>query len=148
MQGIGNFDFGAWGNAGFGNMTSTALATGGALFSGLRYATVRSDGYWLGNNGKYYRPGWGGNQHTGARSIAHRTANTFKVAGRVVGVVGMGFTVYDMLEGRKSLTGEGGLDLIMGGVGFIGPWGALASALYFGGKWALIETGYDFWNRR
>jgi len=74
-------------------------------------------------------------------------ANTLKVGGAVLGVVGVGMTGYEIYTGQKSLIGEGGLDLIMGGVAFIPGGGWIASGLYFGGKWALEASGNDFWNK-
>ncbi|MGN7787354.1 hypothetical protein ACTJIJ_22660 [Niabella sp. 22666] len=50
-------------------------------------------------------------------------------------------------EQVKKLMGEGGLDLIMEGVGFTPGAGWIVSGLYFGGKALLEYTGNDFWNR-
>ena len=74
-------------------------------------------------------------------------ANTLKVGGAVLGGVGFIMTGAEIYSGQKSLIGEGGLDLIMGGVAFIPGGGWIASGLYFGGKWALEATGNDFWNK-
>lgn len=71
-------------------------------------------------------------------------AKGLKVGGVVLGV---GMTTAEIITGQKSLVGEGGLDLIMGGVAFIpgGDW--VASGAYFGGKYLLESTGNDFWNK-
>lgn len=49
-------------------------------------------------------------------------------------------------EVKKSLIGEGRLDLIIGRVGFIPGGGWIASGVYFGGKALLEYAGWDFWN--
>ncbi len=41
--------------------SNIALTVGGAIYGGLEGASA-SQGYWLGNNGKYYPQQWGGNQ--------------------------------------------------------------------------------------
>lgn len=79
--------------------------------------------------------------------LAKGAANTLKVGGAVLGVIGVGMTGYEIYTGQKSLIGEGGLDLFMGGVAFIPGGGWIASGLYFGGKWALEASGNDFWNK-
>jgi len=75
------------------------------------------------------------------------TGNVLKGTGVALGVVGVGLTVYDISTGQKNLIGEGGLDLIMGGVGFIPGGGWIVSGAYFGGKALLETTGNDFWNQ-
>ena len=65
---------------------------------------------------------------------------------KVVGGIGVGITIWEIVDGKKNLVGEGGLDLVMGGIGFTG-WGAPVSLIYFGGKWALEATDNDFWNK-
>jgi hypothetical protein len=69
-----------------------------------------------------------------------------KVGGVVLGAYGLYKTGEEIYNGKKSLIGEGGLDLIMGGVGFIPDGGWIISGLYFGGKAILEATGNDFWN--
>lgn len=63
-----------------------------------------------------------------------------------MGGSGIGITVWEIGSGQKNLIGEGGLDLIMGSIGFTG-WGAPISLIYFGGKYILQETNNDFWNK-
>ena len=53
----------------------------------------------------------------------------------------------EIYAGEKNLIGEGGLDLIMTGVGFIGPYGWAISSGYFLIKLTLENTGNDFWNK-
>ena len=60
-------------------------------------------------------------------------------------MVGMVMTYAEIQNGNKNWFGEGGLDLIMGVVGYLGPYGIAASAAYFGGKYILEEAGYKFW---
>ena len=47
------------------------------------------------------------------------------------------FTGKEILYGEKDIIGEGGIDLIMTGVGFVGPYGWVFSCAYFLGKYAL-----------
>lgn len=54
--------------------------------------------------------------------------------------------LYQIQTGQKRLVGEGGVDLIMGGVAFIPGGGWIVSGVYFGGKFLLEYTGNDFWN--
>jgi hypothetical protein len=79
--------------------------------------------------------------------LVQGAATSLKVGGAVLGGVGIVMTGVEIYNGNKSLIGEGGLDLIMGGVGFIPGWGWAASGLYFGGKYILQATGNDFWNK-
>ncbi|PWG77958.1 RHS repeat-associated core domain-containing protein, partial [Pararcticibacter amylolyticus] len=79
--------------------------------------------------------------------LVQRAATSLKVGGAILGGIGVVMTGVEIYNGNKSLVGEGGLDLIMGGVGFIPGWGWAASGLYFGGKYLLQETGNDFWNK-
>jgi len=81
-----------------------------------------------------------------SRSVLNGTAQTLKVGGAALGFVGLGMTGYEIYSGQKSLVGEGGLDLIMGGVAFIPGGGWIVSGAYFGGKALLEYTGNDFWN--
>jgi len=57
-----------------------ALTVGGAIYGAMEGATA-SQGYWLGENGKYYSQKWGGNQYTGSRAGALKAANTYRLAG-------------------------------------------------------------------
>ncbi|WP_421876541.1 RHS repeat domain-containing protein [Marinoscillum sp.] len=80
------------------------------------------------------------------RSFLNGAAKTLKVGGAALGFVGLGMTGYEIYTGQKSFIGEGGLDLIMGGVAFIPGGGWIVSGAYFGGKALLEYTGNDFWN--
>ena len=51
-----------------------------------------------------------------------------------------------MYDGQKNIIGEGGLDLIMIGVGFIPTYGWAISSAYFLEKSALENNNLDFWN--
>jgi RHS repeat-associated protein len=81
--------------------------------------------------------------------LSKGTANYLKFSkglGKIVGGVGIGVTIWEINSGKKNLIGEGGLDLIMGGIGLTG-WGTPISLIYFGGKLILEESGNDFWNK-
>ena len=67
--------------------------------------------------------------------------------GIVSGLASAGMTIYEMHEGRKNIIGEGGLDLIMTGVGYISPYGWVVSGAYFLGKYGMEELNIDFWNK-
>lgn len=54
---------------------------------------------------------------------------------------GIGITAYQYF-GQESITGkEAFWDTTMGVVGFMGPWGAGASLLYFG-----VKTAYEYYS--
>jgi hypothetical protein len=76
-----------------------------------------------------------------------KAASILKIGGTALGVGGLLVTFIEIRTGDKKLIGEGGLDLIMGGVGFIPVWGWAASGTYWIGKFALEQTGNDFWNK-
>jgi len=77
-----------------------ALTIGSAIYGGLS-KTSASQGYWLGNNGKYYSctSGRGPNQWTGSRSGAFAAANNYRLAGRVTVIGSAGLGVYSTREG-------------------------------------------------
>ncbi|WP_265429944.1 RHS repeat protein [Chryseobacterium sp. YIM B08800] len=139
-----------WGQIG------NAATMGGIAYYGLEKG-IYNKNYWvdakglikstklleLGENGKFVR-GVQGLRYGNA--AAAKAASVYSVAGKVVGGIGVGITVWEIASGRKNLVGEGGLDLIMGGIGFTG-WGAPVSLIYFGGKLVLEQTGNDFWNK-
>ncbi|MCR5248474.1 MAG: RHS repeat-associated core domain-containing protein [Paludibacteraceae bacterium] len=77
---------------------------------------------------------------------AVRTAsNILKGASWITGAAGMAMTGIEILNGQKNFFGEGGLDLVIGVVGFIPGWGWAVSGAYFGGKMILEATGNKFW---
>lgn len=79
---------------------------------------------------------------------ARKFAKFAKTLGKVSAGVSAAMTIYEMTEGKKRLVGEGGVDLIMTGVGIWGgPIGFGASLMYFGRKMYLEETDQDFWNK-
>ena len=67
--------------------------------------------------------------------------------GSVTGVVSFVMTADEISDGQKNLIGEGGIDLIMTGVGFIPGNGWAISSAYFLGKSALEYKDLDFWNK-
>ena len=79
--------------------------------------------------------------------FAKTAARTLKIGGAALSAAGVVITTAEILNGNKKLVGEGGLDLVMGGIGFVPGWGWAVSGLYFGGKYILQETGNDFWNK-
>ncbi|MBK7735171.1 MAG: hypothetical protein IPI36_08055 [Chitinophagaceae bacterium] len=81
-----------------------------------------------------------------SRKVLNNTAGVLKWGGRALGVAGIVGTGIEIYNGEKSLIGEGGLDLIMGGVGFIPGGGWIVSGAYFGGKALLEWADWDFWN--
>ncbi|WP_158860701.1 RHS repeat-associated core domain-containing protein [Lunatibacter salilacus] len=113
------------------------LTAGGAIYGGLEGAAA-SQGYWLGENGKYYPQRWGGNQHTGSRAGALRAANAYRLAGRatVIGSIGVG--AYSTREGYKLDGGEFGYNAQRAAAGSTGSiLGGLAGAAAgaFVGAW-------------
>ncbi|MCQ2208958.1 MAG: hypothetical protein MJZ34_01575 [Paludibacteraceae bacterium] len=85
-----------------------------------------------------------GNFYTTFQAVK-TVGNVTRKLGRITGWVGIGMTGYELLTRQKELYGEGGLDLIMGVVGFCGPYGWLISGAYFGGKMILEVTDNKFW---
>jgi hypothetical protein len=87
----------------------------------------------------------GGSVYASTRFVSKAT-KVLKFGGAATGFLGMGMTGYEIGTGQKDIVGEGGLDLIMGGVTFIPGGGWIASGIYFWGKFTLEYTGNDFWN--
>ena len=73
-----------------------------------------------------------------------KTANRVSIAS---GLISVGMTGYEIYEKKKNIIGEGGLDLIMTGVGYISPYGWVVSGAYFLGKYGMEELNIDFWNK-
>ena len=114
---------------------SSMLNICGAASSYGQYSN-RSGEAWRGANGKWNRIGWGGNGSTGARSLALERAGAFRVLGKSMFYVGMGISAVQggqsLLQGNYGGAAKSGLDITMGRVGLMGPWGAAASGIYFG----------------
>ncbi|KPH13813.1 hypothetical protein AMQ68_09770 [Chryseobacterium sp. ERMR1:04] len=68
-------------------------------------------------------------------------STVLKWGGRAVGAVGIANSLYQGYNGNISTT-RAAVDTVMGVVGFIGPWGAAASLVYFGGM-AVYEHYYN-----
>ena len=98
-------------NSGFDN-SSTALDIGGGIYGGLQGLTT-SQGYWLGNNGKYYNTSWGGNQYTGSRAGALKAANNYKLAGRALVVGSVLIGIYETRVGYQMDGGQFGYNAQM-----------------------------------
>ena len=69
----------------------------------------------------------------GGQEAAESVTKGLKIGGAVVGAVSIGATLYEYQQGNISGV-EATVDVIMGGVGFLGPVGAGASLLYSLGK--------------
>jgi hypothetical protein len=141
-------DFGYdWGPAG------NALGFAGLAFNGLE-SFVANDYWWFdskgkfnsvkilekGKNGKYLNPyrGIAGTQ-VGYNS-ALRSASAYKVAGNVVGGLGLLVSGAQLYNNQIAVT-EFGWDAVFGIIGLFGPIGAGISATYFVGK-----LGYEYFS--
>ena len=78
---------------------------------------------------------------------ANKIVSGIKFLGTANGVASGVMTAVEIWQGQKKLIGEGGLDLIMTGVGFIPGYGWAVSSVYFLGKSALEYKDLDFWNK-
>ncbi|GAA5030063.1 hypothetical protein GCM10011506_18870 [Marivirga lumbricoides] len=117
------------------NFTNTnhALNIAAGLYGALE-GLSSSQGYWWGENRKYYKTSWGGNQYTGSRAGALKAANNYKIAGKatIVGSVLLGG--YITYEGYVADGGKFGYNAQraaasnVAGIGF-GIAGAKAGAL-------------------
>ena len=77
-------------------------------------------------------------------SCIAKTANRVSIAS---GVISAYMTLKEIRAKKKNFIGEGGLDLIMTGVGYIPPYGWVVSGAYFLGKYGMEELNIDFWNK-
>lgn len=136
------------------NNSSNHLNGIGFTASGLEYSTGKA----LSRTMQYYSPPTstirpdkvmfkvpGGSVYLSSKLI-NTTSKILKVGGFATSALSVGMTSIEIYTGQKSLLGEGGLDLIMGGVAFIPGGGWIVSGAYFGGKYLLEATGNDFWN--
>jgi cell well associated rhsD protein len=79
--------------------------------------------------------------------VISRIAKTANRVGIASGLASVFMTGYEIIEGKKNIIGEGGLDLIMTGAGYIPPYGWIVSGAYFLGKYGMEELNIDFWNK-
>ena len=79
--------------------------------------------------------------------VISRIAKTANRVGIASGFISVGMTIYEIYEKKKNIIGEGGLDLIMTGAGYIPPYGWVVSGAYFLGKYGMEELNIDFWNK-
>ena len=79
--------------------------------------------------------------------VISRIAKTANRVGIASGLASVFMTGYEIIEGKKNIIGEGGLDLIMTGAGYIPPYGWVVSGAYFLGKYGMEELNIDFWNK-
>ena len=137
---IGNF------NSGIGTGASlTEFNFGKALKRSLAYVFYDNTGRYLSsirpsvkfNNISYeFNP-----------KVISRIAKTANRVGIASGFISVGMTIYEIYEKKKNIIGEGGLDLIMTGAGYIPPYGWVVSGAYFLGKYGMEEFNIDFWNK-
>ena len=78
---------------------------------------------------------------------ANKIAKGIKFLGAASGLASGFMTAVEISQDQKNIIGEGGLDLIMIGVGFIPGYGWAISSAYFLGKIALEYNDMDFWNK-
>lgn len=78
---------------------------------------------------------------------ANKVASGIKYLGWTGGFVSGGMITIEMIQGQKNIIGEGGLDLLMTGVGFVPGYGWAISSTYFIGKGVLEYYDLDFWNK-
>lgn len=114
------------------NICGTAATVG-------QYSNVNAAGTaWKGPyNGKWNDMSWGGNGSTGARALAKESARVFSRLSRAAGVFGAAVSFHQsgiaFSRGHKAEGAKFALDGGMGLAGaFGGPYGAAASAVYFG----------------
>ncbi|MEX2569373.1 MAG: hypothetical protein WD431_25760, partial [Cyclobacteriaceae bacterium] len=124
------------------------LTIGGGIYGGFEGLST-SQGFWLGQNGKYYSTQWGGNQYTGSRADALQAARAYRLAGRATVIGSIGIGVYATREGYKLDGGEFGYNAqsaaaVSGGSILGGIAGAKAGVLiggaagsFFGGVGAI-----------
>lgn len=126
--------------SGLRNMRTATSGLGLAVFKefkkgGFVHRYTGKEGWWLGNNLKYNRAGWGGNGATGARSNAKGIATKLKVATKVLGVATTlisGYQAYnDFTHGNTKAGIIHTVDAVMGVVSLFGPVGAAVSGIYF-----------------
>lgn len=77
--------------------------------------------------------------------LVRGASTALKYGGSALGAAGFFMTLAEIKSNNIGYV-EGGLDIIMGFVGFIPPYGYIVSGAYFGGKFILEETNNDFWN--
>ena len=96
---------------------------------------------------RYYTPGVSTVRptHNISRPTLQAASRGLNVAGRTLGITGLAITGGEILSGQKAFVGEGGLDLIMGGISMIPKFGWIVGGVYFGGKFILESTGNRFW---
>lgn len=123
--------------------SSIALTLGGAVYGAMEGATA-GNGYWLGQNGKYYTnmTGRGPNQYTGSRTAALNSAKTYRVAGKatIAGSVLLGG--YQTYEGYAADGGEFGYNAQSAAFSSAG---SIAGGIAGAKGGALIGAGIGAW---
>lgn len=79
--------------------------------------------------------------------VLNTSKTIFKTSGKVIGYTGVAMSTMEIFTGKEELFGEGGLDVVMGIVGFWGPVGFVVSTAYFGTKLILEVTGNDWYDQ-
>ena len=75
-------------------------------------------------------------------------AKGMKLLGVTTGGISVFLTGKEIFQGKKNIIGEGGLDLIMTGAGFVPGYGWIISGSYFLVKYGMEMNQWDFWNNR
>lgn len=132
---------------------NTTLGFGGVAYGTLEN-TIANRYWWLDSKGKYnsaktLAKGANGKYLNGFRGIAGKQmgynnalklASSAKVAGNILGGVGIGLTAVSYINGDISGL-EATMDMAMGAAAFLGPVGFGVSATYF-----LVKTGYEYFS--
>ncbi len=138
-------DFGQYNEEGNFDNSKRVLDISGGIFDALHIATRPNEGTWLGKNGKYYNSSWGGNGHTGGRSVAYKAANNYKWAGRSTVVATTIIGGVEIHDGYQADGGEFGYHAqsataqTIGGIGGGAAGGALGAEI--GGAFGALFGG-------
>ncbi|MDP2323111.1 MAG: RHS repeat-associated core domain-containing protein, partial [Gammaproteobacteria bacterium] len=130
-------------------VTTPHVADGTAMSAGVAEFANVFDGQWLGNNGKWNSLSWGGNQWTGARSIALSNAEFWRAVTKGAFVVSAGVSVLDGIGAAGRGDGFGvakaGSNISWAAAGtWGGPAGWAGASTYTLTSWALESpTVYD-----
>lgn len=117
--------------------TNNALNAMGNVASIFQYRYLSDDATkWKGKNGKWNSMSWGGNQHTGARSVFSTRGLAFRALSRTTFVLSTAVSMYQLYqayqEGNTAAGIKAGVDIAMGIIGtFGGPIGAGVATAYF-----------------
>jgi RHS repeat-associated protein len=115
--------------------TSIASMTVYTKLPGVITKYTGKEGWWVGNNLKFNRAGWGGNGATGPRSaakaIGSRIGLATKVFGAATSIISGVQAFNDFQHGNTKAGAIHTVDAAMGVVSLFGPVGAAISGAYF-----------------